>query len=141
MSENKNPYYLYLNRERESVGISFVKNNVISSSLRPSISSVQNSFKNLLTILGRSICMDPFNNKPEKKTEILSIDYKYVLREQRNKIGITLLIKDLLSLAVPRFLNPCKICRKKPSRIVQKDFNYHQLDFEFQFGRAFELGS
>ena len=85
--------------------------------------------------------MDPFNNKPEKKTEILSIDYKYVLREQRNKIGITLLIKDLLSLAVPRFLNPCKICRKNPSRIVQKDFNYHQLDFEFQFGRAFELGS
>ena len=50
--------------------------------------------------------MDPFT-KPgkSKKTEIISLDYSYVAREQRNKIGIILLIKELLNLVIQKYCN------------------------------------
>ena len=50
--------------------------------------------------------MDPFT-KPgkSKKTEIISLDYSYVAREQRNKIGIVFLIKELLNLVIQKYCN------------------------------------
>ena len=40
-----------------------------------------------------------------KKTEIISLDYSYVAREQRNKIVIILLIKELLNLVIQKYCN------------------------------------
>ena len=89
---------------RESIGTRNIIFQAAAVHCDLSVRSVRKKLKT--TILARSKCMDPFTKAGKaKKTEIISLDYSYVAREQRNKIGIILLIKELLNLVIQKYCN------------------------------------
>ena len=69
------------------------------------------------------MCMDPPFKKPGKKTEILSLDYAYVVREQRNKIGKKYALKKYDQFA----LNTSCFRPEVPYQILPYQILPHQL--------------